>query len=125
MGAIIKTKQPVVIDTRRNISEILYFEIISENRNDKAEFKNQNGLYSYEVQIQVMRDGILVPAYKIYPTLTSIQATYKLSTWFTLFGEMTPNAIEVEKPALMIAQFVYNKADYWGLETNDYEVYNQ
>ena len=123
MGTIIKTINPILIDTRKGISETLYFEIVAEQRADKASFKDQIGMYSYLAEIQLMREGKLVPAHKIYPTLSPIRAAYKLSTWFSLFGMLTPSQIEAGKSQLMIQEFAFNSADYWGLSEEDYEAY--
>ena len=127
MGTIIKTIPEVQINTKvlgTNGGEVLYYELIGEQRFDEAEFKGQKGVYTYLIGIKVMRDGQLVEANKIYPMLKPFQASYKLSTWMTLFGGMTPAQIEAKKPQLMIKQFAYNAADYGGLTEEDYEVYN-
>lgn len=127
MGTTIKTVAPIQINTKAlgnsGISEVLYYELLSEQRNDVATFKGVKGVYTYLIGIKVLRDGQLVDASRFYPMLKPFQASYKLSTWMTLFGGMTPAEIDAKKPQLMIQQFVYNAADYGGLTESDYEVY--
>ena len=129
MGAIIKTINPIQINTKMlghsGVQEVLYYEIIGEQRGDTAEFKGQTGAYIYLIDILIMNEqGQLVKASTKYPMLQPFQAAYKLSTWMSLFGNMTPAQIEAQKPQLMIQQFVFNAADYGGLGEDDYEVYN-
>ncbi len=129
MGKIIKTKQPVQINTKvlgdSGVSEVLYYEVIGEQRAETAEFKGQTGLYVYLIDVKIMdENGQLVKASTKYPALKEFQAVYKLSTWMYLFGAMTPAQIDAQKQQLMIEQFAYNASDYGGLGLNDYEPYN-
>lgn len=77
----IKTKSSILVDTKLNKSEVLYFVKLSEQRADKAVFKDETGLYSYLIGIFVMRNGKLMPAQSDNPSLGHIQAVYKLSDW--------------------------------------------
>lgn len=120
MRKLVKTKEPVVVDARTGVSEVLYFEKVAEQRDDFAIFKGQVGLYAYLIKVYVMVNGNLVPANKIEP----IQAVYKLSTWLNLFGDLTPNKIVTQEQELLIQQIDYNSRDYWGLTSDDLEPFN-
>ena len=118
MRKLVKTKAPVVVDARTGASKVLYFEKVAEQRDEFASFKGQQGLYAYLISVSEMVDG------KIKPCQDPIQAVYKLSTWLTLFGAVTPNDMNAQVQAQIIAQIDYNSIDYWGLKATDLEPFD-
>lgn len=120
MRKLVKSKTSCIIDPRTGQSEVLYFEKVAEQRDDFGNFKGQTGLYAYLINVYIMFNGKLVLAPKIEP----IQAVYKLSTWFKLFGDLTPNKVATQEQKLLITQIDYNSGDYWGLKSADLEPFN-
>ena len=124
MATIVKTISEVTVSTSgfSPLLDILYFEIVGEQRQDYASFKGQIGSYSYVIKVMCMDNGVLVDANKLYKNVSPIIATYKLSTWKTLFGHLTPNQIEAQKAQLMI-QEIGNPKSGWGIHISNLEEY--
>lgn len=119
---MIRTKTPILIDTKTGRSEVVYFDKISEQRSEIGTFKGQVGLYAYLIRMQIMVDGKLVDLGTIYPHLRAQQATYKLSTWKAMFGNRTIAQMEENEDADMIAQMDIYSDQWFGLKAADLEV---
>lgn len=125
MATIIKTKDPVPVSMSgfsAPVTDVLYFEIVGEQRQEYAKFKDQAGTYSYMINVMVMENNVLIDANTKHKNVSPIIATYKLSTWKTLFGGLTANQIDAQKAQLMI-QEIGNPNSGWGITPENLEVY--
>lgn len=120
---MIKTKQPVLIEVFPRRSEVLYFDIVGMQEARLANFKGQVGAVIYLIRTSIMVDG------KLKELRPPRQATYKLSTFNTLFGGLTKNELNAQEDELMIQQISYtanatNGDEWYGLTEDDLEIYN-
>lgn len=124
MATIIKTINPVTVSMSGFSPQMdtLYFEIVGEQRQDYARFKEQLGCYSYMINVMIMDNDVLIDANKKYKNVSPIIASYKLSTWKTLFGNLTANQIDNQKAQLMI-QEIGNPNSGWNIPVENLEVY--
>lgn len=122
---MIRTKSNILLVPKTGFSSILYFEKIGEQRQDFANFKDEVGLYAYLVKMYVEINGELIDASRISDLYAPQQAVFKLSTWFQIFGNLTPNQVEAQKNNLFIQLIGSNSADWFGLTINDLEVVPQ
>ena len=116
---MIKTKQPILLIPKTSFSAVLYLEKIAEQRNDFIEHKGEVGMYAYLIKIMVLENGKLIEASKLSDLYAPQQETFKLSTWFQIFGNITPNQVEAQKNRLMINLIGSNPDKWFGLTSAD------
>ncbi len=120
---MIRTKTAQVIDARTNKSEVVYFHLMDEVKNEASQTVTFYIATSYlNAENQFQQFGEIS------------KATYAKSTFMTLFGEMSINEFEAAKDTLMIGQIDYiNKYEptgeekfpfskFWALTAEDLEI---
>ena len=105
---MIKSKNPVLIDSRTQEQAVIYFSCPIKQEDDTQQ------LVSYLVSAFKLVDETFVE-------IARIPAVYKMATWLALFGDLTTNQMNAQKDDLMIQQIGLNSAQYWGLTSEDLE----
>ena len=117
MAKYVKSKDPVVVRTRDNRSEVLYF-----NFKIKHLFNDDNSTVTYIMNVFMMREGVLVPAEKEYADISPIQAVYRLSTWLSHWGDKTMEFLLENEMTILQQEMSNNSDQYWKLTSDKTEI---
>jgi len=123
---MIETKEPQLIDARSGQNEIVYFDIISEIRDNT----NDTRVIVFQTKVKIAEATEKDPA-QFEVIGEDYYAVFKDSTYLALFGDMTLNEFEAAKPLTMISQIAYintydwkgdelsSPVKFWNLTEND------
>ena len=114
---LVKSIDPVIVNVRTGREAVVYFGISLMQDNYNEKFKNEERTITYVIEVFEYVDGEFIQIQGVSP----IPAKYKKSTYYSLFGSLTLNEIEVQKADLMISQISYNSVDYFDLTADKLE----
>jgi len=116
---IVRTNTQIVLDNQifPNPTSELYFVV--ENKEESYEFDTIRFMVKVFKNIQTEENGDpILSLWRVLP------ASYKSSTFYTLFGETTLNNFKANMNTLMIQEISYNNAKWFGLTSTDLEIYS-